>query len=133
MVPGIDYIIHGEEGITGERSCVAFPESASNLRHEWVMVKRRVPAVPKFEGGVLKRGGNKDDNARSMSIYFRPWVLDTNCEPNEHVPHVSNLCEAGLSWRQSWKAWCNGGVLCERVKWYITNFQVNIGLQYSIV
>ena len=37
FVPGIDWCIHSKAGITGERSWVALPESASNLRHEWVM------------------------------------------------------------------------------------------------
>ena len=48
--PGVDYKIHGDEGITDGCTWVAFPESATTLRHEYVMVRRLCPVVPKFQG-----------------------------------------------------------------------------------
>ena len=122
LVPGIDYMIHGEDGITNGRIWVAFPEGTTTLRHEWVMVRRVRPAVPRFQGKVLSWNGTHDDHACHMSIYFRPWVLDAEYS-STHVPYVTGLRNQGLTWKQSWVQWCDGHVLSEHGKWYITNFQ----------
>lgn len=128
LQPGIDYQIHGEEGITKGRTWVAFPASASSLRHEFVMTRRLVPAVPKFQGMVLPKAGTQDDHARHMSVYLRPWCLDP-AHADEHVPHVAELQPDGVSWHDAWISYCRGGVLSEPAKRFIINFQAVFALR----
>ena len=122
LLPGVDYRIHGDEGITQGRTWVAFPESAATLRHEWVMVRRIRSAVPKFDGAPLLKNGSKNDHARHMSVFFRPWTLDED-HVDEHVPHAINLCSDDVAWQDAWVQWCNGNVLSQQSKHLIINFQ----------
>lgn len=122
LVPGEDYEIRAETGFTHKREWLAFPAYAGHLRHEWVMVRRVRPVVPKFEGQVLMKNGYADDHMRHMSVYFRPWVLDYK-DANNHVPHLSQLRQDVQSWTASWLSWINGHVLSKRAASYIHNFQ----------
>ena len=93
-VPDVDYRVRGSRGVTRGRAWLAFPAWATDLCNEWVMVRRRVPAVPKFEGRALPLDASMNDNAMHMSIYFRPWVLDARAA-STHAPMVTALCIAG--------------------------------------
>ena len=93
-MPGIDYCIRGKRGVTQGRAWLAFPEWATELHNEWVMVRRRVPAIPKFEGRALPMDACMNDNAMHMSIYFRPWVLDMRAVSSQ-APMVTDLRIAG--------------------------------------
>ena len=86
-----------------------------------VLLRRRCPAVPRFDGPALLRDGSLNDHAEHMSIYFRPWTLCL-ADANDDVSHVANLCGSG-SWRAAWRKWVHGGVLSDRLARYVTNFQ----------
>ena len=74
-----------------------------------VLLRRRCPAVPRFDGPALLRDGSLNDHAEHMSMYFRPWTLCL-ADANDDVSHVANLCGSG-SWRAAWRKWVHGGVL----------------------
>jgi len=124
MRPGVDYKIPDgwDKGIIQRTKefWVAFPKGCI-YRDEYVMVKRRCPVVPRFEGPALSYDGSLNDHAEHMSAYFRPWTL-TREDANEDVPHVTDLRGPGR-WRVSWKKWVEGGVLSDRLARYVTNFQ----------
>ena len=128
LVPGEDYRIHGNEGITCGQTWVAFPETVPALRHEYVIVRRLRPVVPKFQGTVLLKTGTRNDHARHMSVYLRPWVLD-GAHASQFVPHLHDLCAEFTTWHQSWVDWCHRGVLSDRAKQIITNFQAVFALR----
>ena len=71
-----------------------------------VLLRRRCPAVPRFDGPALLRDVRLNDHAEHMSIYFRPWTLCL-ADANDDVSHVANLCGSG-SWRAAWKKWVHG-------------------------
>ena len=98
------------------------------------------PAVPKFEGHALLKGGCTEDHLHFMSIYFRPWVLDKSyCDQSGLVQHITDLKKIHQTWTQSWDEWIGvsndvskdvpksgskgGWVLSNRSKRFIHNFQ----------
>lgn len=119
LMPGDDYMIRAEEGMTRHRHWIAFPAS-SPFRNDWVMVQRAQPAIPRFDGPALAVGGSSDDHARHMSIYFRPWTLmATNA--SEYTPLITDIGDG--SWSSAWRSYLDGNVLSMRCKHAIQNFQ----------
>ena len=86
------------------------------------MVRRIRSVVPKFDGAPLLKNGSKNDHARHMSVFFRPWTLDED-HVDEHVPHAINLFSDDVAWQDAWVQWCNGNVLSQQSKHLIINFQ----------
>ena len=122
LIPGIDYKIRAETGFTNNRERIAFPDSVPELRHDWVMVRHLRPAVPKFEGYALLKGGCTDDHLHHMCIYIRPWVLLQE-QSDQHVVLLSNMRSKDSSWTRCWLDWIDGNVLSVRSKTFIHNFQ----------
>ena len=70
-----------------------FPEEPTAiygmLRHTWVIVRRNRPHVPILEGVPLPSSSRAaEENAKSFSIFFRPWTLDGH---TLEVPHITRL------------------------------------------
>lgn len=105
------------------RYWLAFPASAAHLRNEYIMVRRPKPAVPRFDGAPYARHSTTEDHARHKSIYFRPWVLD-QAHADGDVPYLPDMVGDHGTWRKSWEAWIDGGVLSNRLKEYIQNFHI---------
>jgi hypothetical protein len=97
---GTHYIVSEETGLTRDRRWLAFPKS-SPFADEYVMVHRGSPAIPRFDGRVLKADGTAEEHAQYMSIYLRPWTL---AHATEQVPHITALCGGDGSWKRSWQS-----------------------------
>ena len=48
---------------------------------------------------------------------------------NELIPHASNLRPAQSTWREAWRAWCDGKVLTQQSKQLIVGFQSTFALR----
>jgi hypothetical protein len=121
LVAGEDYIVRGEQGKTKGCEWFAFPFGCP-FRDDYVMVMRHKPAIPRFDGSVLKHGGSTEDHARHMITYLRPWTLSRQVA-DEHCPHIKDLVGADGSWYSGWVQWLERGVLSEQSKHVILNFQ----------
>lgn len=121
LIAGEDYEISAEQGITRNRRWLAFP-AETPYRHDWVMVKRLAPAIPRFDGRVLPLDGDAEDYAKHMSVYLRPWTLRFE-DANETVPHLSQLAGDDGQWTTAWSKYMNGNVLSHHMKNIICNFQ----------
>ena len=61
------------------------------LRHHFVMVRRKIPYVPRPDGTPLPTSSlEKDERGRIFSAYLRPWVLHAD-DATPHVPLLEDL------------------------------------------
>ena len=86
-----------------DQSYMTFPQEPvavyGQLRHLWILRRRRRPIVPVLEGVPLPREGrSKRENGKYCSVFFRPWTLldntlttDTWPDVAADVPHLRNL------------------------------------------
>ena len=124
LIPGIDYKV---KSIYTESSSMwlPFPENSftNHFRHSFIMARRRRPVVPSFEAcPMLKtRQSEKERNAKILSAYFRPWVLNPD-DASFDVVHVDELRDIDKSWDSSLKEWLNGCIPSIELARYITNF-----------
>ena len=89
-VPGVHYVVL-EPGAADDY--VTFPRTPvdvfGELRHCWVIARRPRPYVPVLEGVPLPSPTRtREDNAKYMSVFFRPWTLH---RPREGVPMLDEL------------------------------------------
>ena len=62
-----------------------------NLRHHFVMVRRKIPYVPRPDGTPLPTSSlEKEERGRIFSAYLRPWVLHAD-DATAHVPLLEDL------------------------------------------
>ena len=100
MYPGIDYIVRVP---TMEENWLPFPDlpssRAQDMRHTWVLVKRKRPVAPSFSGAPIPRHrpGEGERAAKITLTYFHPWTLRLeDVEP--HIPHASQLKGEHATW-----------------------------------
>jgi hypothetical protein len=121
FVAGVDYVI-----TEGDSNWIPFPDviATTNFRHAFVMVKRRRPVVPSFEGCPMMkaRRGHEQRNARIVSAYFRPWVLHAE-DATSTVPYIGDLGgrDGGDCYMELQK-WLASHVPSQELCRYITNF-----------
>ena len=61
------------------------------LRHHFVMVRRKIPYVPRPDGTPLPTSSlDKEERGRIFSAYLRPWVLHAD-DATPHVPLLEDL------------------------------------------
>ena len=61
------------------------------LRHHFVMVRRKIPYVPRPDGTPLPTSSlDKEERGRIFSAYLRPWVLHPD-DASAHVPLLEDL------------------------------------------
>ncbi len=64
---------------------------AAELRKHWYMRRRRRPMVPAPSGTPMPdKQADQEGKARLLSVYMRPWVLDSRIATAE-VPHIRDL------------------------------------------
>ena len=123
-VPGVHYVVV-EPG--ADDAYVTFPTTPAivfaELRHCWVITRRPRPHVPIVEGVPLPSPSRTaDENARYMSVFFRPWALH---RAREGVPLLHELgtsdakasadstdgAPADESFADAWTAYIRGNVV----------------------
>ena len=90
VLPGVHYQVIeplGEEYFTFPTE----PEKVfGRIRHNFVIVRRRIPHVPLLEGAPLPSPVRaKEASAKYFSVFFRPWTLLDR--KHDGVPHLSLL------------------------------------------
>jgi len=96
--PGVHYIVlEPQIGTPSEHAgltpYVVFPddEETYNLRHRFILVRRRPPMVPSPSGTPMPRAKMpEEERCRLLSVYLRPWVLHRKYA-SPHVPHLVDL------------------------------------------
>ena len=90
MLPGVHYQVMEP---TDEEYFIFPAEPASvfgRLRHNFVIVRHRIPHVPLLEGAPLPSPTRaKEASAKYFSVFFRPWTLLGG--KHDGVPHLSLL------------------------------------------
>ena len=76
-----------------EKRYLSYParEQTEALRHHFVMVRRKIPRVPRPDGTPLPTSTlDAEQRGRMFSSYLRPWVLhEDDCSP--HVPLLYDI------------------------------------------
>ena len=66
-------------------------EGGVDLRKRWYMRRRKTPMVPSpAHSPMPDKQGSQEGKARILSVYLRPWVLDSR-HASMHVPHLVDL------------------------------------------
>ena len=124
MYPGIDYVVRIP---AKEENWLPFPDvpssRAQDLRHTWVLVRRKRPVAPSFSGAPIPRHrpGESERAAKITLTYFHPWTLRLeDVEP--HIPHASQLKGEHATWQMALGSWLDGGILSRESKRYVSNF-----------
>ena len=121
LEPGRDYCVL--EG--GGADWLPFPDEPEtrDLRHDWVMVRRRRPVVPVFSAAPMPkhRPGEEERNALITMAYFHPWTLLASCA-SEATPLAGALCGEAASWTAALQAWLRRGAVCHAQHLYLQNF-----------
>ena len=76
-----------------EKRYISYPAryETEDLRHHFVMVRIRIPRVPRPDGTPLPTSSlEKEQRGRIFSSYLRPWVLHTK-DASPHVPLLKDI------------------------------------------
>ena len=97
--------------------------ATESLRHAWLLRRRPRPLCPSFGWCPTprRRAEEREENARIVSVYFRPWTMRQTCA-DVHVPFGASLRCGHTSWEDSLRGWLDGAILCEETKHYVSNF-----------
>ena len=124
MFPGIDYVVRSPGK---EENWLPFPDMPSSrsqdLRHTWVLVRRKRPVAPSFSGAPIPRHRpSEGERAAKITLaYFHPWTLRLD-DIDPHVPHASQLKGEHATWQVALASWLDGGILSRESKRYVSNF-----------
>ena len=108
-------------------------EALRGLRHCWCWEKRERPTVPVFSKCKMPdRRWSPEENSRLLSVYMRPWTLDT-ANVSKANPLLSNLgrshvnqeevqgTNTPISYSSSWDWYISANVVSELSRRYIIN------------
>ena len=112
LLPGIDYTVKD-----GGDDWLAYPDlpTTANLRHTWIMQKRRRPTVPTFLGSPVpsKRNDASELSAMLTMAYFHPWTLRRDEEEGDVVPYAGSLRAGEDSWEQALTKRLDGNIISQ--------------------
>ena len=94
LLPGVHYKVR-EEAAEGDEYWV-FPREPRAvfevLRHSWAIVRRPRPFVPILENAALPSPSKpRQENAKYLSVFFRPWTLLSGTSARSTTPHLATL------------------------------------------
>lgn len=115
---GDDYVVRSDSGVMRGRDWLAYPKE-SPFRHSHIMVRRKSPAIPRFDGRVLAPSGSANQHAKHLSVYFRPWSMISGIS---NSPLLSEISFDEQSWLKSWNKHLTDGVNSYHIKQVIQNF-----------
>ena len=95
--------------------------AVDNIRHTWILKRRKRPIAPRFGGCPTPRHGpnTNERNAQIVLTYFHPWTLQEHSSDTD-VPFAGKLRADFPSWQDALTWWLDGHILCEESKRYVS-------------